>query len=73
MFGFHFLDLLTILLVVVLWLLPGLIILRDAARRPTAGRRLGRTCALFGLPGALAYFGLLRIHHRLQVQKQQRR
>jgi hypothetical protein len=72
MFGLHFLDLSIILLIVLLWLLPALLVLRDAARRPPAGRQLGRRCALFGLPGALLYFGLLRIHHRLQAQKQRR-
>jgi hypothetical protein len=72
MFGLHFLDLAVILLIIVLWLLPALIVWRDAARRPLAGRQLGRRCALFGLPGALLYFGLLRIHHRLQAQKQRR-
>ncbi len=68
----RFLNLAIILLVVLLWLLPALIVLRDAARRPPAGRMLGRRCALFGLPGALVYFGLLRIHYRLQAQKQRR-
>ena len=72
MFGLHFFDLVIILLIVLLWLLPGLIIFRDSARRPPAGRQLGRYCAFFGLPGALVYFGLLRIHHRLQAQKQRR-
>jgi hypothetical protein len=42
------------------------------SRRPLAGRQLGRVCALFGMPGALVYFGLLRIHHRLQETKQRR-
>jgi O-antigen ligase len=68
----HFLDLGVILLILVLWLLPGALVLRDARRRPPAGRALGRRCALFGLPGALVYFGLLRIHERLQAQKRQR-
>ena len=72
MLGFHFLDLLVILLIVLLWIVPGMIIFRDAGRRPPAGRQLGRYCALFGLPGALVYFGLLRVHRRLQAQKQQR-
>jgi len=72
MFGLHYLDLAVILLLVALWLLPALVVLRDAARRPLAGRGLGRRCALFGLPGALVYFGLLRIHHRLQDAKQRR-
>jgi hypothetical protein len=72
MFGFHSIDLSVILLIVLLWVIPGFIIFRDAAHRPPAGRRLGRYCALFGLPGALVYFGLLRIHRRLQVQKQRR-
>ena len=70
MFGLHFLDLAVLLLVLLLWVLPGLIVFRDAARRPPAGRQLGRTCALFGLPGALVYFGLLRVHYRLQETKQ---
>ncbi|HEU5367666.1 MAG TPA: hypothetical protein VFU69_04345 [Ktedonobacterales bacterium] len=72
MFGLHFVDLAAILLIILLWLLPGLIVFRDAARRPPAGRQLGRTCALFGLPGMLVYFGLLRVHYRLQAQKQRR-
>ncbi|HLW03920.1 MAG TPA: hypothetical protein VKT82_35055 [Ktedonobacterales bacterium] len=72
MFGLHFVDLAIILLLLLLWVLPGLIVFRDAARRPPAGRQLGRTCALFGLPGALVYFGLLRVHYRLQATKQQR-
>lgn len=70
MFGFHSLDLSAILLIVLLWILPGLIIFRDAVHRPPAGRLLGRYCAFFGLPGALVYFGLLRVHRRLQAQKQ---
>ncbi|GEM_PF-2203879 len=73
MFGLHFLDLSVILLFVLLWLLPAMLVYRDAGRRPQAGRMLGRRCAAFGLPGALLYFGLLRIHHRLQAQKEQRR
>ncbi len=72
MFGLHFLDLAIILLIVLLWLLPGLIVFRDAVHRPPAGRRFGRRCALFGLPGALVYFGLLRVHYRLQDAKQRR-
>jgi hypothetical protein len=72
MFGLHFVDLVITLLLALLWVLPGLIVFRDAAHRPPAGRQLGRTCALFGLPGALLYFGLLRVHHRLQETKQQR-
>ena len=72
MLGFHWLDLSIILLLALLWLVPALIVLRDAARRPAAGRTLGRRCALFGLPGALFYFGLLRIHRRLQETKQRR-
>ena len=71
MLGFHFLDLAVIVLFVLLWLLPALMVFRDAGRRPPAGQRLGRTCALFGLPGALVYFGLLRVHRRLQAEKQQ--
>ena len=70
MFGFHWLDLSIILLLALLWLVPALIVFRDAARRPPAGLALGRRCALFGLPGALFYFGLLRIHRRLQAAKQ---
>lgn len=72
MFGFHFVDLALLVLIVLLWLLPALMVFRDAGRRPPAGRQFGRTCALFGLPGALVYFGLLRVHHRLQAEKQQR-
>ncbi len=72
MFGLHFVDLAAILLIVLLWLLPALLVLRDAARRPPAGRQLGRACALFGLPGMLVYFGLRRVHYRLQAQKQRR-
>ncbi len=72
MFGFHWADLSVILLILLLWLLPALLVLRDAARRPAAGRTLGRRAALFGLPGALFYFGLLRIHRRLQAAKQRR-
>ncbi len=72
MFGLHFLDLVVILLLVALWLLPALMVLRDAGRRPAAGRALGRRCALFGLPGAMVYFGLLRIHNRMQDAKQRR-
>lgn len=70
MVGFHWLDLSIILLLVLLWLVPATLVFRDAARRPPAGRALGRRCALFGLPGALFYFGLLRIHKRLQAAKQ---
>lgn len=70
MLGFHWLDLSIILLLVLLWLVPAAFVFRDAARRPPAGRALGRRCALFGLPGALFYFGLLRIHRRLQAAKQ---
>src|SRR5579883_2561842 len=73
MFGLHFLDLSVIWLFVLLWLLPAMLVYRDAGRRPVAGRMLGRRCAAFGLPGALLYFGLLHIHHRLQAQKEQRR
>ena len=70
MVGFHWLDLSVILILVLLWLVPAMLVFRDAARRPPAGRALGRRCALFGLPGALFYFGLLRIHKRLQATKQ---
>ena len=70
MVGFHWLDLSIILLLVLLWLVPATLVFRDARRRPAAGRALGRRCALFGLPGALFYFGLLRIHRRLQAAKQ---
>ena len=70
MFGFHWADLSVILLLLLLWLLPALLVLRDAARRPAAGQMLGRRAAVFGLPGALFYFGLLRIHKRLQAAKQ---
>ena len=71
MFGFHYLDLSVILLFLLFWLLPAMLVYRDAQRRPLAGRLLGRRCAAFGLPGALLYFALLRIHHRLQAQKEQ--
>ncbi|HEY7126357.1 MAG TPA: hypothetical protein VH540_20605 [Ktedonobacterales bacterium] len=71
--GLHLIDLLFIGLVLVLWLLPATLVLRDSGRRPPAGRALGRRCALFGLPGALVYFGLLRVHQRLQAGKQERR
>lgn len=70
MVGFHWLDLSIILLLVLLWLVPAALVFRDAARRPPAGLALGRRCALFGLPGALFYFGLLRIHRHLQAAKQ---
>ncbi len=73
MLGVHLVDLIVILLFLGLWLLPATLVLRDAGRRPPAGRTLGRRCALFGLPGALVYFGLLRVHQRLQEGKQQRR
>jgi hypothetical protein len=73
MFGFHVLDLSAILLFLFLWLLPAMLVYRDAGRRPPAGRLLGRRCAAFGLPGALVYFGLLRIHNRLQDAKQRQR
>lgn len=71
--GFHLIDVTVILLFLGLWLLPASLVWRDAGRRPPAGRALGRRCALFGLPGALVYFGLLRIHQRLQAGKQERR
>lgn len=70
MVGFHWLDLSVILILALLWLVPAALVFRDAARRPPAGRALGRRCALFGLPGALFYFGLLRVHKRLQATKQ---
>ena len=70
MLGFHWLDLSIILLLALLWLVPAALVFRDAGRRPPAGRALGRRCALFGLPGALFYFGLLRIHRRLQEARQ---
>ena len=70
--GLHLFDLLGIVLLLVLWLLPATLVLRDSGRRPPAGRALGRRCAIFGLPGALVYFGLLRVHQRLQAGKQQR-
>ena len=72
MLGFHWLDVAFILLILILWALPALVVLRDAGRRPAAGRALGRRCALFGLPGALLSFGLLRIHRQLQAAKQER-
>ncbi len=72
MFGLHLVDLLGIVLVLVLWLFPAMLVLRDSGRRPPAGRALGRRCAWFGLPGALVYFGLLRVHQRLQAGKQER-
>jgi hypothetical protein len=70
--GFHLFDLLGIVLLLGLWLLPASLMLRDSGRRPPAGRALGRRCAIFGLPGALVYFGLLRVHQRLQEGKQER-
>ena len=72
MFGLHLLDLLILLLFLGLWLLPAMLVLRDSGQRPAAGRALGRRCALFGLPGALFYFGLLRVHERLQAGKRPR-
>lgn len=72
MFGFHWLDLSILLLFLLLWLLPGLLVFRDAGRRPPAGRALGRCCAFWGLPGALLYFGLLRLHYKLQEAKRRR-
>jgi hypothetical protein len=69
--GLHLFDLLVILLFLGLWLLPASLVWRDSGRRPPAGRALGRRCALFGLPGALIYFGLLRVHERLQAGKRQ--
>jgi hypothetical protein len=35
-------------------------------------RQGSRRAAFFGLPGALFYFGLLRLHRRLQAAKQRR-
>jgi hypothetical protein len=72
MLGFHLLDWIFLLLFLGLWLLPATLVLRDSGRRPPAGRALGRRCAIFGLPGALVYFGLLRVHQRLQAGKQER-